>query len=241
MKPPTKYHRQTPLNQRCSDSTELRAAKSFFKADPLNQFYRECLYRICQRHHRKQPRDWRAVVAALLVVALAAGDAAMSASPPPLPPVKKSYKSATITQGAGAKALLAKAAPTVTRYFAVTAVSTNGLESDYSSEVSAAGRRFTLAWDPSPSTGIAAYKLYAGGASRTYTNTQNVGLALTAHWPPPPKTNLVITVTGTNLQSAPSPFGPWTALATNVVAITNPSGPRAFWRGLGAKVTHTRY
>lgn len=37
----------------------------------------------------------------------------------------------------------------------------------------------TLAWDPSPSGGIAAYRIYYGVASRTYTNTLSFGTALT--------------------------------------------------------------
>jgi hypothetical protein len=38
----------------------------------------------------------------------------------------------------------------------------------------------TLAWDPSSSSGIAAYRLYQGGASRTYTNVIAAGNATTA-------------------------------------------------------------
>ena len=41
----------------------------------------------------------------------------------------------------------------------------------------------TLAWDPSASSGIAAYRLYEGGASRTYTNVIAAGNATTATAP----------------------------------------------------------
>ena len=37
----------------------------------------------------------------------------------------------------------------------------------------------TLAWDPSPSSGIAGYRLYQGTVSRTYTNVIAVGNATT--------------------------------------------------------------
>jgi sulfur relay (sulfurtransferase) complex TusBCD TusD component (DsrE family) len=35
----------------------------------------------------------------------------------------------------------------------------------------------TLAWDPDPGSDIAGYRLYEGGASRTYTNVMDVGIA----------------------------------------------------------------
>jgi sulfur relay (sulfurtransferase) complex TusBCD TusD component (DsrE family) len=35
----------------------------------------------------------------------------------------------------------------------------------------------TLAWDPDPASDIAGYRLYEGGASRTYTNVMDVGIA----------------------------------------------------------------
>lgn len=44
-----------------------------------------------------------------------------------------------------------------------------------------AGESVTLAWDASPSTGITAYRVYYGPASRTYTNFVSVpGTQLTA-------------------------------------------------------------
>jgi hypothetical protein len=42
--------------------------------------------------------------------------------------------------------------------------------------VSAPGQStVTLAWDPSPGTGVAGYRIYQGGSSRTYTNLMQVG------------------------------------------------------------------
>lgn len=43
-----------------------------------------------------------------------------------------------------------------------------------------AAHSVTLAWDPSPDTNAAAYKVYYGGASRNYTNSQNVDNTTTA-------------------------------------------------------------
>jgi hypothetical protein len=62
-------------------------------------------------------------------------------------------------------------------------------------------RSVTLAWDPSASSGIAGYRLYEGGASRSYTNVIAAGKATTA--------------TASNLLSGASYFFAVTAVDTN--------------------------
>ena len=132
---------------------------------------------------------------------------------------------------------------TQTWYFAATAVATNGLESDYSSEVSFSTTNrhvaVTLAWDPSPGTNTGLrYNIYTGGASRTYTNTASAGtnLTLMVALYPPPLTNTLLTVTGTlgatNLAWASSLRGPWMLLGTTNYTGTNVPSPR-FYRGVG--------
>ena len=61
----------------------------------------------------------------------------------------------------------------------------------------------TLAWDPDPSSGVAGYRLYEGGASRTYTNVIATGSATTA--------------TVSNLISGATYFFAVTAIGTNGV------------------------
>jgi hypothetical protein len=58
----------------------------------------------------------------------------------------------------------------------------------------------TLAWDPSPGgSQIAGYTLYAGPASRTYTNVQPVSQACTGTLTVPPGlTYIAVTAVGTN-------------------------------------------
>ena len=141
-------------------------------------------------------------------------------------------------------AVIPPALPVQTNYFAATAISTDGLESDYSNEatnilMSTNSGAVALAWDASAATNIATYVLYTGSASRAYTATNNVGTNLTAAvWViPPPLTNLVLTVTASagasNLVSAPTPRGPWTLLGTINYIATNPPSPRYF-RAKGA-------
>ena len=139
--------------------------------------------------------------------------------------------------------LILKPTTTQTWYFAATAVATNGLESDFSSEVSFSTTNrhveVTLAWDPSPGTNTGLrYNIYTGGASRTYTNTTSAGtnLTLTVALYPPPLTNTLLTVTGTlgatNLAWASSLRGPWMLLGTTNYIGTNVPSPR-FYRGVG--------
>jgi len=171
---------------------------------------------------------------------------------------------ATVTQGAGAQALIAKtvasmpaSGPTLPRavippgtnryYFAATAMDNAGSESDYSTEVmftnTARTSALTLAWDKSPGTNVITnYNVFWGRASRTYTNKQACGLSLTktVQLVPPPLTNSVVTVTttgATNLVWASSLKGPWTKLGVTNWTGTNIAGPR-FFRAMkaGSKV-----
>ena len=123
-------------------------------------------------------------------------------------------------------------------YFAVTAVGTNGLESDYSEELAYSNgihaTSLTLAWDPSATSNVT-YKVYQGRSSGNYTNISYVGtnLSLSVRLIPIPKTNIVITVTttGTNLAYATTLKGPWTKYNKTTFKDTNP--PTRYWRGLG--------
>lgn len=127
--------------------------------------------------------------------------------------------------------------PTYTFYFAATAFDRNGLESDYSNEVTYSTtnpmKAVTLAWDASISTnGPLTYWIYQGGASRSYTNHYAAGtnLALAVR-PALPRTNLVLTVTtsgATDLSWAPTLRGPWTSLNATNWSDTNPPAPRYF-------------
>lgn len=78
-------------------------------------------------------------------------------------------------------------------FMAVTAVNTSGLESDFSSEVTAtlagpgtnpppatAGPSVTLAWNRNPEPDIVSYLIYYGTASRMYPYSTNVGNVTTA-------------------------------------------------------------
>lgn len=140
--------------------------------------------------------------------------------------------------------LTASASPTNRWYFTATATDTAGLESDYSGEVvvatHATGATVTLAWDASPGTNeIAGYTLYFGGASRSYTNSVQVGtnLMATVHVGSYALTNLLVTVitTGTNLESAAVLSGPWKRLDLTSLTLgyTNPASGAAFFRGMG--------
>ena len=121
---------------------------------------------------------------------------------------------------------------TNTWYFAATAVGTNGLESDYSPEISYATTQdvfhITLAWDasPCPQT-IAKYRIYFG-ASHCYPYEISAGtnLSLTLQVPPPSLTNRLVTLIP---QVSGSAAGPWVA-ATNwsPLIMTNP--PPALYR-----------
>jgi hypothetical protein len=167
-------------------------------------------------------------VARRSAIAPPATGALQSAMPPAVPQLAPRLVSPVSTQ---------------TWYFAATAVATNGLESDFSSEVifGTTNRHVavTLAWDPSPGTNTGLrYNIYTGGASRTYTNTTSAGtnLTLTVSLYPPALTNTLLTVTGTlgatNLAWASSLRGPWTLLGTTNYVGTNVPSPR-FYRGVG--------
>lgn len=79
--------------------------------------------------------------------------------------------------------------------FAVTAVGTNGLESDFSN---------------------------------------------LAVLPVPLKTNLVVTITGTNMSCSTNGLkGPWRNVAGNLVVVTNFGGKSQLWRGSSVHETHT--
>lgn len=173
---------------------------------------------------------------------------------PPIPkahPLKQKRSRVEITQGAGAMALISKAPlvqqlPAQVFYFAATATDVQGLESEFSVEVSYTNAatpratRLTLAWDPSPSTNIIAnYKVYRGLASRAYTSNFSAGTNLTIEIPlyPPPLTNIVVTVVctngGVNILWSRSLAGPWSSLNTTNYSGTNLSSPR-FYRGMGS-------
>ena len=133
-------------------------------------------------------------------------------------------------------------ATTNTWFFAATAYSAEGLESDYSSEVSftiigSPAGTVTLAWDASsPATNVAGYNVYVGGASRTYTNILNAGtnLTKTVQLGEVLSTNLVISLKAycaTNIAGPWSVFTNWpevkwtnaagTKFIKSVVTVTN--------------------
>lgn len=135
---------------------------------------------------------------------------------------------------------------TNTYYFTATATDRNGLESDYSNEVSCRltnqyQSAVTLAWDASSGTNVITnYAIYIGGLSRTYTNRVNAGtnLTKTVYVGNPRLTNVVITVTSqnaTNLQWCSRIGQPWTLLGATNWTATNPT-PR-FWRAMGRSTT----
>jgi hypothetical protein len=134
---------------------------------------------------------------------------------PPLPPVAASRKSAAIR----------------TYYFAATAVSTNGLESDYSDEVQTTVARPTLAWEDTHQSPRTTYTIYRGTNTARYTASWSAGTNLSLTIPPPIlKTNRVITITtvnATNLAYRPlcplRPYVPWTLLNTNYLRLVNPT------------------
>jgi hypothetical protein len=158
-----------------------------------------------------------------------------------------------------------QAAETNTFFFACTATDSAGLESDYSMEVGAEvvglWERITLAWDAcdgvelqivdgiwqSVFVGIDHYTLYWGPSSRGYTRSRNVGTNLVAtvfvvapdYVCPPSYTNLAVTVTGDELETATNILGPWTPAAS--VTVTNPMEPARFWRGVGAQLSARRF
>jgi hypothetical protein len=132
----------------------------------------------------------------------------------------------------------------ITFFFAATATSTAGLVSDFSNQVStnyyetSMWTNVILVWEKSASTNIKSYTLHGGGQPGIYTNSTNVGAALSGALTmivyPVPLTNVVlnVTTTGTNLYRAPGPRGPWTAMNLTNYTATNPPGP-VYFRGRG--------
>ena len=126
-------------------------------------------------------------------------------------------------------------------YFAATCTDNAGLTSDYSTEVSLRDtngtiRTVTLAWDRSQGTNVITnYTIWQGVASRTYTNSVNVGTNLTGTVRvqpplPPAPTNLVITVTGL---AANSLQGPWLAVPSwPAIVVTNPPANKFYRVGI---------
>lgn len=128
-------------------------------------------------------------------------------------------------------------------YFVAKAViQSQGVESDPSNEViftpvSNCCRVLTLAWDyPYANTDLF-FRVYWGRQSGIYTNrvsTTNLSVAVELY--PPPKTNIVLTITttGTNLACANTMKGPWYFLNRTTISITNPTLWPVFYRGAGA-------
>jgi hypothetical protein len=131
--------------------------------------------------------------------------------------------------------------PARTFYFAATALDGAGHESAPSTEVAWTNTgpgAVTLGWTPSISTNVAGYKVYYGGASGVYTNSQAVGLVTQATINPYPsaRTNsLVITVTGP-ASSATGLAGAW---PVQTLQLTNPAGAQ-FFRGPGLNINADR-
>ena len=150
------------------------------------------------------------------------------------------------TQGAGATALVSsvkapevppvpmpKAMAIPTRppavwFFAATASDTNGLESDYSTELiytnALRTNMVTLAWD-AVTNSKCTYRVYYGRASRTYTNVVNAGAKTRVQFPlVTVLTNIAITVS-------------W---PTKSLTLTNPAGSQ-YWTGHNLTISARRF
>ncbi|MEN6533060.1 MAG: hypothetical protein ABFD89_05315 [Bryobacteraceae bacterium] len=117
--------------------------------------------------------------------------------------------------------------PPRTYHFAATAVSTNGLESDYSAEVTTTNPRPTLAWDRdthyAPRT---TFHIYRGTNTGLYTTSWPAGTAYVFSVPSVPlPTNRVLTITTTNATNiAYRPWtGTWMLSGKTNLTFTNPS------------------
>lgn len=128
-----------------------------------------------------------------------------------------------------------------TWFFAATAKDKDGLESDFSDELSLTETSriatVTLAWDQSvswsPSNPLT-YRVYCGGKSRTYTNIVEAGtnLTLSLRLTPVSKTNRIVHVSFANASKAWTAThlsGPWAEIAATNVTLTNPA-PSQLWR-----------
>lgn len=218
MKTPVKYLDQTPLNQRCNDNHQRKAAKDAIVYGCLNllgrdvsAFELECFRREYHRHHAdgRGVHDWRAAAILFAICHLLFAIPAHASSLPPLP------QAATI--------------PPRTFHFAATAVATNGLESDYSKEVTTTNPTPNLAWDPSPTPGCTyTYTIWRGTNTAHYTATWSAGTNTTFTVPPvPDKTNRVLTLTtqnATNIQYRPWGGTWWLANRTNLLLHNPPVG-----------------
>ena len=151
------------------------------------------------------------------------------------------------TQGAGATALVSsvkapevppvpmpKAMAIPTRppavwFFAATASDTNGLESDFSTELiytnSLRTNLVALAWD-AVTNSKCTYRVYYGRASRTYTNAINAGTKMRVQFPlVTVLTNIAITVS-------------W---PTKSLTLTNPVASSCFWTGKNLTISARRF
>ena len=198
---------------------------------------------------------------ATIVLVCAALPAVAATRVPPKPPtVRKATVKKVVpmpTQGSGALALTTKAvsapAPRIyTNYFffAATAVDTNKIESEYSTEVGfSTTNRYstsvTLAWEyPYTNWTGVTFNVYRG---RSHTNYSDMFSAGTNHQLAVPLygpfyTNCVTTVScppgGTNLQSAKILNGPWTTLNKTNWQGTNVIG-NLYFRSMGSKSNAT--
>jgi hypothetical protein len=129
-----------------------------------------------------------------------------------------------------------------TWFFAATAKDKDGLESDFSDELSLTETSriatVTLAWDQSvswsPSNPLT-YRVYCGGKSRTYTNIVEAGtnLSVTVRLARLLKTNrlVVVSSTSTGMFYGDTMTGPWTYTSETNILTFNPSGNR-FYRAV---------
>lgn len=129
--------------------------------------------------------------------------------------------------------------PADVEFFAATAFNADG-ESDFSNEISYSNAAnqvwLLLAWDPSASTNVSGYRIYAGWATGNYDRRYEAGTNLSIGVPfyGYPLTNRVITVTTTNadfLQYRDGLKEPWYSIPTNYWRATNPPAPRFFRAG----------
>lgn len=150
-------------------------------------------------------------------------------------------------QGATMTDTKAMVSPAVTNaprvwYFAATATDIDGLESDFSDELSLTETSriatVTLAWDQSvswsPSNPLT-YRVYCGGKSRTYTNIVEAGtnLSVTVRLARTLLTNrlVVVSSTSTGMFYGDTMTGPWTYTSETNILTFNPSGNR-FYRAV---------
>lgn len=130
----------------------------------------------------------------------------------------------------------------VTNFFAAVAMDDLGNSSDLSNIVSLENtnrlQHVTLAWDPSPSTCVANYRIFQWTDHGTQTNSWDAGtnLQLTVPTMPLMLSNVVVRVTTASADliyyQNLGPIEFWKRLGTNVWQGTNPT--TMFWRGMGS-------